>query len=301
MYRIKKSLLNLYRFCQYLFFDELFSFVDKLYFGRRIPVLKISEIDSSKQKILVIAAHSDDEILGMGGSLLMHDALNHEIVVLCVTDGSKSYNENLTKEQMVNTREEEARNLSHFFGHIRHVFMKLPSLEFGLSPILINNIKSFILKEAPDVVYVLSPIDKHPDHTWVGIAALNAINEAGLNSIIRIFEVQVPLTHLLANRYFDVSKYYQTKKHILRTYLSQKIMFHSFDKVLLYNKYLAKNTNGVKAIEAFKELHVSELDGFLKLLEHIKLPDWQIQTITQYRFIYCTYSYMKKYCKENEL
>jgi len=42
-------------------------------------------------KVLVFAAHPDDEVLGMGGTLCLHAAeQGDEVRVVCVTDGSSS-------------------------------------------------------------------------------------------------------------------------------------------------------------------------------------------------------------------
>ena len=39
------------------------------------------------KKILVVAAHPDDEVLGCGGTLLKHAKNNDEILLLFVSDG----------------------------------------------------------------------------------------------------------------------------------------------------------------------------------------------------------------------
>ena len=42
-------------------------------------------------KILVFAAHPDDDVLGMGGTLCLHAAeRGDEVRVVCVTDGSST-------------------------------------------------------------------------------------------------------------------------------------------------------------------------------------------------------------------
>ena len=42
------------------------------------------------KKILVVAAHPDDEVLGCGGTLLKHAKNNDEILLLFVSDGESS-------------------------------------------------------------------------------------------------------------------------------------------------------------------------------------------------------------------
>ena len=49
-------------------------------------------LNLNKQKILVIAAHPDDEILGCGGTLIKLKSLNCEIEIIFMTNGVSSKN-----------------------------------------------------------------------------------------------------------------------------------------------------------------------------------------------------------------
>ena len=42
------------------------------------------------ERVLVIAAHPDDEVLGMGGTIAKYSARGDEVAILIVTDGSTS-------------------------------------------------------------------------------------------------------------------------------------------------------------------------------------------------------------------
>ncbi len=41
-------------------------------------------------RVLVIAAHPDDEVLGMGGTIALHTGAGDDVRVLVVTDGSST-------------------------------------------------------------------------------------------------------------------------------------------------------------------------------------------------------------------
>ena len=45
---------------------------------------------STKQVVLVVAAHPDDEVLGCGGTIAHHADLGDEVQVLIVGEGSTS-------------------------------------------------------------------------------------------------------------------------------------------------------------------------------------------------------------------
>ena len=41
-------------------------------------------------RVLVLAAHPDDEVLGMGGTIALHVARDDDVRIVCVTDGSST-------------------------------------------------------------------------------------------------------------------------------------------------------------------------------------------------------------------
>ena len=51
-----------------------------------------------KNKILVIAAHPDDELLGCGGTILKHVDNNDDVYVIFMTDGVSARGKNYLKK-----------------------------------------------------------------------------------------------------------------------------------------------------------------------------------------------------------
>lgn len=59
-------------------------------------------------KILVIAAHPDDEVLGMGGTIAKLTKDGNEVNVLIVTDGSSSqYRDSIDLKKIIDEKEKE--------------------------------------------------------------------------------------------------------------------------------------------------------------------------------------------------
>ena len=110
LYKIKSFFIKLYWFLAHLIVDRLLFIIDYVFFFR-LKKTNFLPLDLTSQKVLVIAAHSDDEILGLGGTLLKHSTLNHDITILYVTDGCKSFNPSVTRQEMVAMRRYEALNL----------------------------------------------------------------------------------------------------------------------------------------------------------------------------------------------
>ncbi|MGB4018385.1 MAG: PIG-L family deacetylase, partial [Syntrophomonadaceae bacterium] len=66
-------------------------------------------------RILVLAPHPDDDIIGCGGSIANLTAQGHEVVILYLTSGESGSLE-MDPAQLARTREEEARRAGQLLG-----------------------------------------------------------------------------------------------------------------------------------------------------------------------------------------
>ena len=84
-------------------------------------------------KVLVLAAHPDDEVLGMGGTLCLHAAeQGDEVRVVCVTDGSSSqYPGNADVRAKKN---DEAQQAARVLGVEDYVHLDLPDMRLDTVP-----------------------------------------------------------------------------------------------------------------------------------------------------------------------
>jgi N-acetylglucosamine malate deacetylase 1 len=114
--------------------------------------------------VLVFAAHPDDEVLGMGGTLCLHAAEHSDQVrVVCVTDGSSSqYPGDADVRERKN---EEARRAADVLGVEEYVHLDLPDMRLDtLAHVELNDVVEGHMREvAPEVVYTPHP-DVNLDH-----------------------------------------------------------------------------------------------------------------------------------------
>jgi LmbE family N-acetylglucosaminyl deacetylase len=115
-------------------------------------------------RVLVLAAHPDDEVLGMGGTLCLHASdRNDEVRVVCVTDGSSTqYPGNSDVRERKN---EEARRAAEVLGVKDYVHLDLPDMRLDtLAHVELNGvIEEHVRDVAPAVVYTPHP-DVNTDH-----------------------------------------------------------------------------------------------------------------------------------------
>ena len=91
-----------------------------------------SEHDEQKyHRVMVFAPHPDDDIIGCGGSLIMHKKNGAEIVVVYMTSGDKggkssksSKRAKSSSNKVARIREQEAQNACALLGITELIFLR---------------------------------------------------------------------------------------------------------------------------------------------------------------------------------
>lgn len=115
-------------------------------------------------RVLVFAAHPDDEVLGMGGTIAAHAAVRGDAVrIVCVTDGSSTQypGDTARREQ----KESEARRAAAELGVDDYVHLDLPDMRLDtIAHVDVNRVVEEHVRELrPHVVYTPQP-DVNRDH-----------------------------------------------------------------------------------------------------------------------------------------
>jgi LmbE family N-acetylglucosaminyl deacetylase len=114
--------------------------------------------------VLVFAAHPDDEVLGMGGTLCLHAAeQGDQVRVVCITDGSSSQYPG--DAEVRERKNEEARRAADVLGVQEYVHLDLPDMRLDtLAHVELNEVVEGHVREvASEVVYTPHP-DVNLDH-----------------------------------------------------------------------------------------------------------------------------------------
>lgn len=136
----------------------------------------LAEIVPKGRRVVVVAPHPDDELLGCGGTLARLAQAGHEIAVVGVTDGEASHPQSsrFTPRSLAATRCSERKRGLRALGLAgssqRLVFPDggVTANEQGLMHALVA------LLEPGDVVFTTWRLDGHPDHEAVGRATASA-------------------------------------------------------------------------------------------------------------------------------
>ena len=150
------------------------------------------------KKILIIAAHPDDDILGCGGTIAKLSGQGTVFKVVFIAEGTtcrfqsdKIGSPNALKE--IEKRNSYAQKSLEVLGVERYRFYNLPCGRLDLEPLI--DIGKIIEKETlafrPDAIFTHNASDVHNDHVRVLQATLQATRPGALNLVKNVYSFEV--------------------------------------------------------------------------------------------------------------
>lgn len=117
-------------------------------------------------KTIVIAPHPDDEVLGMGGTLLRRKAEGEKLAWLIVTGITAADG---WSQEKINQRADEVKRITSLFGFDSVFELNFPTAQLDNIPMsdLVSAISGVFKTYQPEEVFVPHPSDVHSDHRIV--------------------------------------------------------------------------------------------------------------------------------------
>ncbi len=214
-------------------------------------------------KILVVAAHPDDETLGVGGTILKHKANGDQIYWLIVTniDVKSGFS-----EHKVLSRQNEIERVNELYNFDGTYKLDYPTMSLSTESLisLIPKIAELFSKLKPEVIYTMNRSDAHSDHRIIfdAIAACTKSFRYPFVKKVLMYEcisetefaLSLPEKVFQPNYYVDISKFLSLKLEIMKVYESE-IGVHPFPRSLKNIESLATfrgASAGVEYAEAFQ-------------------------------------------------
>jgi LmbE family N-acetylglucosaminyl deacetylase len=128
----------------------------------------------NKKKILVVAAHPDDELLGCGGSLIKLSKKKYEIFALFFTDGV-SARDKKNKKIILNRKNNSLKSLK-IMGVKNTKFLSYPDNNLDKVSLIkiVKEIENVIFKFKPETIFTHSNVDLNIDHEIISRAVVTA-------------------------------------------------------------------------------------------------------------------------------
>lgn len=181
-------------------------------------------------KILVVAAHPDDEVLGLGATIKKLSEEN-EIYVLIVTEGCSSQYSGHNVEALIKQKEEMARKAAQILGAKDVLFGRLPDMKLDTMPhVAVNRvIEDAVDKTSPEIVFTHHFGDVNLDHQMVYRSTLVATRPSVGSCVKKLYTYEVlsstewqsslPTFAFIPNTYVSVDdKMLNAKKEALKAY-----------------------------------------------------------------------------------
>ncbi len=214
------------------------------------------------KKILIIAPHADDEILGCGATISKYIEKSYEVMVLIMTNANlgnpKIFSKNLIKQIRA-----ECLDANNSLGVSNIKFYDFPALKLNTSHIseIASVINKSILKFKPNKVFIPNINDIHSDHKIIHEASLVAVRPINTFQVDEVLSYETLSETEWGDIPFSPNKYeVLKKKHIsdklraFKKYKSQiKKNFHprSIEGIKILSKLRGSNISAENA-EAFK-------------------------------------------------
>lgn len=142
-----------------------------------------------KNKILIIAAHPDDEILGCGGTILKLKEKNN-IRVIFLTDGVSARKSN---KKMKNKRKKECLDLFKYLKLDKPYFLNFPDNQLDKIPLLkiVKKIEKILVNFKPNIIFTHFENCLNIDHQIAYKATITACRPLKKSSVEKILSFEV--------------------------------------------------------------------------------------------------------------
>lgn len=219
-------------------------------------------------KVLVIAPHPDDEIIGVGGTIAKRAKAGDEVYVCVVTKGQ----EPMFKKDFIEQGRRECRVADAKLGVKETIFLDFPAvmLETVTRYEFNGKIAEVVQKIKPDEVYIPHRGDMQIDHQMVVDAAMVAVRPRGKEYPKRVYAYEtlsetgwnIPNTvnEFIPTVYEDISDYFDTKLEAMTVFESQLAPFPA-----------ARSIGAIEALARFRGATVSvEAAEAFSLIREVK-------------------------------
>ena len=219
-------------------------------------------------KVLVIAAHPDDEVLGCGGTIARLASEGREVYIAILGEGITSrYDQRSECDQTsVQRLHSQSQQVAEMLGAQDLFSYGLPDNRFDTVPLLdiVKIIEDLVEKLSPEVIYTQHEGDLNVDHSIIHRATLTATRPIAGGSVKAIYAYEVASSTewsfqrfrpmFCPNVFVDVSSTLELKVQAMQVYKSELRCFPHprSPEILRATAHRWGSVTGLEAAEAFE-------------------------------------------------
>ncbi len=190
--------------------------------------------------VLVVAAHPDDEILGVGGTAARHAAEGDAVYALILGEGqtSRSTHREDTRREIVEELHRNTLESAQAIGYREVFFADFPDNRFDDVDLLdiVKAVESRIQELQPQIVYTHYSGDLNVDHQYTARAVLTATRPVGGCCVEEIYAFETLSSSewnfdhsaqpaFSPNVFVDITDYYIRKEQAMNCYVSELCVY----------------------------------------------------------------------------
>jgi len=211
-------------------------------------------VKNKQETIFVIAAHSDDQVLGAGGSIAKWILEGKKVIVIIMSYGESTHPW-LKKKVAARMRVSESIEAGKILGIEKTIFLGLDEGKFKEQfPKKQKELIEIIKKEKPIKIITHATDDPHPDHRAISKLVVEMCEKIKYKGDIYAFNIWTFVNVAkseLPKLFIDISDTFKLKNKALKCFKSQWMAMVS----LLWSVYFRAIKNGrhinVKYAEVF--------------------------------------------------
>jgi LmbE family N-acetylglucosaminyl deacetylase len=183
------------------------------------------------QKVLVVAAHPDDEVLGVGGTIANHTQNKDQVSILILGDGETARDK--AGKTDISKRVKQAEKVAKLLKVDDLFLEKLPDNQFDTLPLLtiVKKIEKYLRKVKPNLIYTHFSQDLNIDHQLTFKAVLTACRPQPGSCIKQIlgfetlssthWQISDPGHAFCPNQFHDIRKTIDKKIQAMKIYRNE--------------------------------------------------------------------------------
>lgn len=190
--------------------------------------------------VFIVAAHPDDEILGVGGTVAKHVAKGDKVYAMILGEGQTSRGDHRgdIPQEVVEELHKNTLESAKAVGYEQVFFADFPDNRFDQVDLLdiVKVVEKKIKELQPDIVYTHYSGDLNVDHQYTARAVLTATRPIGDYPVKEIYAFETLSSSewnfdysaqpaFCPNAFVDITEFYRKKEEAMKCYVSELCEF----------------------------------------------------------------------------
>ncbi len=211
-----------------------------------------------KNKILVVAAHPDDEFLGCGGALINHRAKGDKIGIQIMSEGSTSRDKKRDKLKRIKELQGLKKAATKVSKQIKAKFIKFNSFPDNRMDSVdfldvVKKIEQTIKIFRPNIIYTHHPSDLNLDHAIVQRAVITAARPMPRSPVKKILMFEILSSTNWSTKFLKQKSLFNPNYFVdISKALKEKLQILKFYETEMKNWPHSRSMKGIKALANYR-------------------------------------------------